>query len=105
MNNKVLTLLGFAAKAGKLSYGFDSTHTAIKQKKSKIIICAEDLSQKSVKEIIFYASKTEIQVFSLKGVAIETLSKSVGRKCGMVSVNDKGFAESLKEEILNDQQI
>ncbi len=103
MNNKILTLLGFASKAGKLSYGFDSTQTALKQKKSKIIICAQDLSQKSVKEISFYALKENVQVFSLKGVDIETLSKSIGRKCGMVSVNEKGFAESLKEEILNDQ--
>ena len=103
MNNRILTLLGFASKASKLSFGYNSSLTDLSKKKSRIIICAEDLSPKTLKEITFYAEKENKKVFTLKGINIEKLSQSVGRKCGMVSVNDEGFAESLKEEILNDQ--
>lgn len=103
MNNKILTLLGFAAKAGKLSFGFDSAVGAVRQKKAKLVLVAADLSAKSKKEITYFSEKNNITVLSLKGIDIETLSKAVGRKCGMVSVNENGFALSLKEEILNDQ--
>ena len=50
MNDKILTLLGFATKAGKLSYGFDAVKTALAQSKSKLVLIANDLSQKSQKE-------------------------------------------------------
>ena len=105
MKGKIFTLLGFASKAGKLGFGFDSALSAVKQKKAKIVVCAEDLSAKSLKEITYFANKSNIPVFSLKGINSETLSKAVGRKCGMLSVNENGFAEALKEEILNDKQI
>lgn len=103
MNNKTLTLLGFASKAGKLSCGFDSVSAAIKQNKAQLVLCADDLSQKSLKEITFFADKNSVSVFTLKDINIETLSKAIGRKCGMVAVNENGFAQSLKEEILNDK--
>lgn len=103
MNSKILTLLGFAAKAGKLSFGFDSAAGAVRQRKAKLVLTAADLSAKSLKEITYFADKNEIQVLSLRGIDIEALTKAVGRKCGMVSVNEKGFAQSLKEEILNDK--
>ena len=51
MNDKILTLLGFASKSGKLSYGFDAVKTALSQKKSKLVLIANDVSQKSKKEI------------------------------------------------------
>ena len=103
MTEKTLTLLGFASKAGKLNYGFDSTLTAVKQGKAKIVLCAYDLSPKSLKEITFFADKNSILVLTLKEIDIDTLSKAIGRKCGMIAVKETGFAESLKEEILNDQ--
>lgn len=103
MNNKILTLLGFAAKAGKLSFGFDSTEGALRQKKAKLVLTAADISAKSQKEITYFSQKNNITVLSLKGIDTQTLTKAVGRKCGIVSVNENGFAQSLKEEILNDQ--
>lgn len=103
MNNKILTLLGFASKAGKLSFGADCATESIRYQKAKLVISAEDLSPKSLKEITFHAEKNNIKVFSLKGVSKEDLSRAIGRRCGVVSVNEKGFAESLKEEILNDK--
>lgn len=103
MKDKILTLSGFAAKAGKLSYGACACKTALKTRRAKAILCAEDLSEKSLKEITFFAEKSNVKVFSLKGIAIAELSQAVGHKCGIISVNEKGFAQSLEEEIVNDQ--
>lgn len=93
-NNKVLTLLGFAAKAGKLDYGMQKTLEAINKRRTKLIVTACDLSQKSIKEIKFHSQKQNICVVTLK-VTAEDLSAAIGRKCGIVSVNDNGFADAI----------
>ena len=103
MNNKVLTLLGFAAKAGKLCFGFSGSKEAVIRKRSKLLITAHDLSEKTAKEIRFLADKNGVEVLNLKNTGIFQLSNAVGHKCGIISVNDNGFAKAIKEEILNDQ--
>lgn len=99
MNDKILTLLGFAAKAGKLSYGFDATKTALAQSKSKLVLIANDLSQKSQKEVVFFADKFKTKVLVLQSYDMETLSHAVGRKCGIISVNDSSFADGVLSAI------
>lgn len=95
MNDKILTLLGFASKAAKLSYGFDAVKTAIMQSKSKLVLIANDTSAKTRKEITFYASKFKTAVLDLSQYDMETLSHAVGRKCAVVSVNDSSFTDGL----------
>lgn len=99
MTNKILTLLGFAAKAGKLSFGMDSSVEAVKKNKSKLIITAFDLSEKSLKEINFHAQKNNVRVVTLDDCNIEALSHAVGKKCGILSVNDIGFGDGIIGEI------
>ncbi len=93
--SKILSLLGFAAKAGKLAYGFEATVSALKIRKSELVVIAEDISEKSRKEVVFFADKANTEHIILEGVTIKDVSDAVGRKCGIISVNDKGFAEAL----------
>ena len=86
LNNKVLALLGFASKAGKLSFGMNE---------AKVIIVACDVSAKSQKEINFFSSNKDVKVLTLESITIETVSEAVGRKCGIISVNDSGFADAI----------
>lgn len=95
MNDKILTLLGFASKAGKLSYGFDAVHTAIVQKKSKLVLIANDVSPKSKKEVNFYADKNKTAVLLLNDYNMQQLSHATGHKCGILSVNDSNFSNGL----------
>ncbi len=99
MNDKILTLLGFASKAGKLSYGFDAVKTALTQNKSKLVLMANDVSYKSQKEVVFFGDKFKTNVEVLNAHNMETLSHAVGRKCGIVSVNDSSFADGLLSAI------
>lgn len=99
MNDKILTLLGFATKAGKLSYGFDAVKTALAQSKSKLVLIANDLSQKSQKEVVFFADKFKTKVLVLQSYDMGTLSHAVGRKCGIISVNDSSFADGVLSAI------
>ena len=72
-NNKILTLLGFAAKSGKLSFGFDTCVSAIKSAKSKLIVVSSEISAKTQKEIHFFSDKANVKCILLKNIDIETL--------------------------------
>ena len=98
VTDKILSLLGFASKAGKLSFGVHATEWAIKSGKARLVLAANDISEKSVKELKFKASD-KIPVEVLKTVDIDTLSKKVGKSCGIVAINDDGFATALLEQI------
>ena len=95
MNDKILTLLGFAAKAGKLSYGFDAARSALSQKKSKLLLIANNISPKSSKEIQFFGEKFKTQVIVLENYDIDSVSHAIGRRCGIISVNDDSFSQGL----------
>ena len=103
MNNKVLTLLGFASKAGKLSFGMDMSLASVKSGKSFLVVSAFDVSEKSKKEINFHTQNKNVQFIVLTDIDIDTVSKAVGRKCGIISVNDKSFADAIKGGYANDQ--
>lgn len=99
MNDKILTLLGFASKAAKLSYGFDAVKTALTQSKSKLVLMANDVSPKTKKEVSFFSDKFKTKAVVLTAYDMEALSHAVGRKCGVVSVNDVSFADGLLSAI------
>jgi len=99
LTNKILTLLGFASKAGKLSCGMDASVEAVKKGKSRLCLVANDVSPKSLKEINFFAMKNNVRVVILDDCNIDTLSAAIGRKCGILSVNDSSFADGIVGEV------
>ena len=98
MNSKVLTLLGFASKAGKLSFGAAASSDKIKGGNAKLVIISSDISEKSKKEIRFLSDKYGVNAILLDTVSTLTLSNAVGRNCGILSVNDGSFAAAIAEE-------
>ncbi len=95
--NKTLTLLGFASKARKLSYGLNASKESAKNGKSKLLIVCSDISEKSKKEIVFFSEKYKIPFKVLKET-MQELSVAVGKECGIVSVNDAEFCKSIKAQ-------
>lgn len=98
-----MALLGFASKAGKLSYGMNETKVSLEKGKSKLVIVASDVSQKSQKEIKFFCSNKAVNVITLNDISIKAVSDAVGRKCGIISVNDDGFSNAIQGGYANDQ--
>ncbi len=95
LNDKLLTILGFASKARKLSCGMNAVIRTVKMKKAKLVLVACDISQKSLKEVEFYCSENKVRVLRLEDRTIESLSKAVGHRCGIISVNDIQFSDSI----------
>lgn len=99
MKSKILTLLGFATKAGKLSFGAAACESALYSGKAKLVLVCSDISAKTKKEMTFHSDKCNIKCMVLDDIDIITLSDAVGRKCGVLSVNDSSFAETLTKEL------
>lgn len=95
--NKILTLLGFAAKARRLSFGNSAVLWAVKTNKSQLAVISGEISEKSRKEVQYHAEKNNIKTIVLKGIDIKTVSDAVGKNCGIISVNDSGFADAILE--------
>lgn len=74
-----------------------SATESIKKDKACLIVTASDVSEKTKKEISFFAHNKNIPVFILNDVTIEKLSMSVGRKCGVIAVIDDGFADVISK--------
>jgi len=96
MNHKVLTLLGFAQKAGKVVSGETGCTAVIKQKKAFLVIVSEDASDNTKKQIkslcqtngidcLEWGSKIDI------GISIGKSPRSV------IGVLEKRFADAIRE--------
>ena len=105
-NNKVLSYLGLARKAGKLAVGFAASKEACQKMTAKFIAVASDKSEKSLKEIKYFGGgKVRIERIPF---TICEVSAAIGIKAGIVAVCDEGFANALtklfdsnKEEYTN----
>ncbi len=98
-NDPILSRLGFARKAGRLAIGFASSKECVLSGKSKLIVAASDISDKSFKEISYFANG-KVTVVKIPNT-LDQLSHAIGIKAGIVSVNDEGFATAILKALEN----
>lgn len=99
INNKVYGLLGLATKAGKVTFGTESCLDMISKKKVKLIIAAEDSSERIIKNFKEKCVKNNINfyVFGNK----EEISQAIGKSNKtVIGVKDKNLAGAI-QKILN----
>lgn len=92
--NKILSLLGMAQKAGKISGGAFQVEQSVKSKKARLVIISEDMSERSAKQYNDMCSYHKVPL--VKYGDMESLGHAIGKEYrAAVAVNDAGFAESL----------
>jgi len=93
--DKVLTLLGLAYRAKKVSFGEDVLDNLSKM---HLLFIASDTSEKNRQRYLYkceYYNLTYIDTYDS-----ETLSRSLGKKnIKLVGINDVGFAKSLLNKL------
>lgn len=95
MNEKLLSLLGIARRAGRLSLGFDAAADAMKNGKASLLLLAADLSARSAGSIAYIAEQAGVPV-TTTDATMEQLGNAIGkRQTGIISVNDSGFATKI----------
>lgn len=97
-NDKFLSMLGLARRAGKISMGFDSAVGSAAKKETELIFITRDISPKSLKELKFALCGSDAEIIEIP-YDIEDMDAAVGKHIRIVSINDSGFAAQLKKLI------
>lgn len=94
--NKVLSLLGLATKAGKISSGEFSTEKAVKEGKACIVIVSEESSDNTRKKFRDMCAYYEVPIY-FYGTK-EELGNAMGKEFrASLAVNDRGFAKAIEK--------
>ncbi len=96
--NNVLSLLGFARKAGQLVPGETLCEQGIKSKKISLLIIAEDMNESTVQKMV--------KLCETEGVTYRIYSNKLALSCaigkdnyGLFGVTNKKFSRALIEKI------
>ncbi len=107
MNDRFLSMLGMARRAGKACFGYDKALGNIHANKAKAVFCASDLSPKTKKGLDYAAENTNIKIVTVSRTMFE-MTSAVGLKTGIVCITDSGFANkliSLAEQSQTEQDV
>lgn len=92
--DKVLSLLGLSARAGKIASGEFAAENAVKSGKAALVIVAEDASDNTKKLFHDKCSFYEVPVFDYG--TKETLGHAIGKEFrASVAVLDAGLANAI----------
>ena len=97
-NNKVLSLLGLATKAGKVASGEFSTEKSVKTGKGFLVLVADDASQNTRKKFQNMCDFYEVPIYFIANI------EELGRFCGKefrasLAVQDENFAKAMLKEL------
>lgn len=99
IQNKIYGLLGIAMKAGKVTFGTDSCLENIEKKKIKLVLVAEDASERNKRHFEEKCKKNEIPYFVFGDT--EHISKAIGKNNKtVIGIHDKNFAGAI-QKVLN----
>ncbi|MGN0530755.1 MAG: L7Ae/L30e/S12e/Gadd45 family ribosomal protein [Eubacterium sp.] len=94
--NKLLSVLGLARRAGRLAMGRDAALKSIYTSKAKLLIFANDISERSKKEMTLALNKNKINIPVLPlDISIDEIHYSCGYKAGIIAVNDENFSKKI----------
>jgi ribosomal protein L7Ae-like RNA K-turn-binding protein len=98
LENKVYGLLGLSARAGKISFGTEAVLEGIEKNKVKLVIIAEDTSEKTKKKIIESCKSSNIEYLIFGNIFSN--SKAIGKvNKAIIGIIDKNFAEAIISKI------
>ena len=93
-NDKVLRLLGLATRAGKIAFGMISVIDTINKKKAKLVIVAQDSSDRTKRNITKIAQENNVPIRIYGN--IETISKNIGKdNKAVVCVKEVNFSKEM----------
>lgn len=103
VNNRVLGLLGLCTKAGEISFGTDACIDLIQRKKVKLIIVAEDASDRTRRNFKFLCNDNNIRVVCFGTIA--EISKAIGkRNKAVIGIKNDGLSNEIYK-IINGGEI
>ncbi len=103
MQDRVLSMLGLAAKAGKVVSGEFSVEKAVKSNKAYLVIVAEDASDNTKKMFTNMCTFYEVPIYFYGNK--ETLGNAIGKETrASVGLIDTGFSDAIVKKIKIEQE-
>ncbi len=98
MQNKVLSYVGLATKAGKIASGEFLTEKSVKEKKASLVIVADDASDNTKKMFTNMCTHYNVPIYFYEDK--EALGHAMGKQFrASLAVLDKGFADAIKKQL------
>lgn len=95
--NKMLSLAGLAAKAGRIASGEFSVEKAVKTGRGHLVIVAEDASANTRKKFSDMCSYYQVPILFMQ--TREELGRAIGKEFrASIAVLDAGFAKAMLNE-------
>lgn len=95
-NNKILGLLGLAARARNICFGADSVEEELKNKKVKLVVIAEDSSDRTKKKFVSLCEKEKIPICIYEN--IENISRAIGKSNkAIIGIKDLNIAKEISK--------
>ncbi|MBQ0001650.1 MAG: ribosomal L7Ae/L30e/S12e/Gadd45 family protein [Clostridiales bacterium] len=102
INNKILSLVGLATKAGKIVSGEFSTEKSVKSGKGFLVLVAEDASDNTKKKFRNMCEYYEVPIYFIADK--ENLGRAMGKEFrASVAIQDENFAVALLRELEKNQ--
>lgn len=98
MQSKVLSMIGLATKAGKVTSGEFSVEKAVKLGKAYLVIVADDASDNTRKMFTNMCTFYEVPIFFYGSK--ETLGNAMGKETrASLAILDTGFKDAIVKKI------
>ena len=94
MDDRLLSLLGLARRAGRLALGCDAACAAALGRGCALILLSSDLSARTARTVREAAGRGNVKTAEL-GATMDEIGRAIGKRTGVIAVNDTGFAEKL----------
>jgi ribosomal protein L7Ae-like RNA K-turn-binding protein len=94
MNDRVLSLLGIARRAGRVCFGSDAVTEALRKGEAKLVLFARDLSPRTAGGVETAARARDVPCVKI-AAPMDEIGIATGKRAGVVAVNDAGFAKAV----------
>lgn len=96
--NERLSLLGLAARAGKVASGEFAVEKSVKSRKAFLVLVAEDASANTKKNFGDMCTYYKVPLYYVG--TKEELGKAIGKEYrASLSVTDRNFADAMKKKL------
>jgi ribosomal protein L7Ae-like RNA K-turn-binding protein len=92
--DKILTLLGFCRKAGKLVAGTEKVTELVKKGGPCLVMLSSDISPKTEKELKYHAGGGKAVFIRLNSTR-ETVAHATKTTAGVLATSDEGFSKAI----------
>ena len=95
-NNKILGLIGFAARARKICSGADSVELEIKKKKVYLVLVANDASDRTKEKFIKLCKQYNVKMIIAS--EIDMISKAIGKSNkAVIGIEESNLASEIQK--------